>query len=130
MTDDKSLSELMKTFVEELIWYLKRRGRDTVAYILIQPLQQAGAKLVLLLAATALIILGAVFLGMFAVLGFTYLFGGSYLMGYLCAGVLVLIIAAAVLLASSRREGSEPQGKEATHDDHAGGGTRKTDHDA
>jgi len=122
MADDKSLSELMKAFVEELVLYLKRRGRDTVAYVLIQPLQTAGIKVALLLAATALIILGAVFLGMFAVLGFTYLFGGSYEMGYLCAGVLVLIVAAVLMLVTSR------VGKEAGKDDNASAGAGKADH--
>ncbi len=60
------------------------------------------AAIALLLLGTALLILGAVFLGMFAVLGFATLFGGNLLMGYLCGGLLVLVAAAVLVLAMGR----------------------------
>jgi hypothetical protein len=102
MAEDKSIPELMKEFVEQLMLYLRERGKESVSYVLVKPLQQAGVRIALLLLVTALLILGAVFLGMFAVLGFATLFGGNLLMGYLCGGLLVLVAAAVLVLAMGR----------------------------
>ncbi len=113
MAEEKSLSELMKEFVEQLMLYVRERGKESVTYILLQPLQKVGIKAALLVAATAMVVLGAVFLGIFAVLGFAELFGGDLLWGYLCGGLLVIIVAAVLALVMSR------VGKEARKD---GGG--------
>jgi uncharacterized membrane protein len=102
VAEDKPISELMKDFVEQLMLYLRERGKESVSYILLQPLQKVGIKAALLLVATALMILGAVFMGIFMVLGFASLFGGSYVWGYLCAGLLVIVIAVVLVLIMSR----------------------------
>ncbi len=124
MAEDKSVSELMKAFVEQLMLYLRQRGRETVGYVLVQPLQKAGLKVALLLTATALMILGAVFLGVFAVIGFAYLFGGSYECGYLCAGLLVMAVAVVLVMVALR------VGKEERRDDSTSGRTGEADHGA
>jgi len=122
VAEDKSISELMKEFVEQLMLYLRERGKESVSYILLQPLQKVGIKAALLVVATALLILGAVFMGIFAVLGFAALFGGSYTWGYLCAGLLVIVIAVVLVLIMSR------VGKEERKDGGAKGGREGTDH--
>jgi uncharacterized membrane protein len=102
MADDKSISELMKEFVEELMLYLRQRGRESVSYVVVEPLSTAGIKVAMILVAAALMIIGAVFLGNFMVLGFAALCGGSALWGYLCSAVLVMVLAVVVLLVMSR----------------------------
>lgn len=116
MAEEKSISELMKEFVEQLMLYVRERGKESVSYILLQPLQKVGIKAALLVAATAMVVLGAVFLGIFAVLSFAELFGGDLLWGYLCGGLLVIIVAAVLVLVMSR------VGKEARKDGGAKGG--------
>ncbi|MBU0610930.1 MAG: hypothetical protein KKI08_23825 [Armatimonadetes bacterium] len=118
MAEEKSISELMKEFVEQLMLYVRERGKESVSTILLQPLQKVGIKAALLVAATAMVVLGAVFLGIFAVLGFAELFGGDLLWGYLCGGLLVIIVAATLVLAMSR------VGKEVRKDDRAKDGVK------
>ena len=117
MVEEKTVSELMKEFVEELMLYLRQRGKETVTHVVVEPVQKAGIKIALLLVAAALMVIGAVFLGNFIVLGFTELFGGSYLWGYLSAAVLVMILAGVLVLVMSRvgKQESNHGNQEADH---------------
>lgn len=112
MAAEKDLSELIKEFVAELMTYVRQRGKETVTEVVVQPLTMAGIKIGLIIAAAALMVLAAVFLGIFMVIGFATLFGGSYLWGYLCSGVLVMVLAAIVLLIMSRLGKEEKSDKE------------------
>lgn len=102
MVEEKSISELTKEFVAELMLYLRQRGKETVTHVVVEPLQKAGLKIALLLVAAAMAILAMVFLGIFMVYGFATLFYGSLMWGYLASAVLILIVAGALLLVMSR----------------------------
>jgi len=125
MAEDKTVPELMREFVAELMLYLRQRGREAVTHVVVEPLQQAGIKVALLLVATALAIIGLVFLGNFMVLYFAWLCGGL-LWGYLVSAALVMILAAALVLVMSlvgKEERTDGKAEGAAGDDGHGAGS-------
>jgi len=129
MAEDKDLADLMKEFVAALMTYLRQRGQEFITDLTLKPLRKIAGKLVLLTIALTLFIVGAVFLGIFMVLGFSWLCGGSYTWGYLCAGLLVLAIALIVLMVMGRAGESKKEEKrergelERRSEGHGGGPT-------
>lgn len=102
MVEEKTVSELMKEFVAELMLYLRQRGKETVTHVVVEPLTKAGLKIALLLVAAAMGVLAVVFLGIFMVYGFATVFGGSLMWGYLASAVLILIVAAVLMVVMSQ----------------------------
>ena len=125
MAEEKDLAELMKEFVAALMTYLRQRGQEFITDLTLKPLKKIAGRLAVLVVALTFCALGAVFLGFFMVQGFSWLFGGSTIWGYLCSAVVVLVLALVLFMVM----GHAGPGKEVAKDGREKLGRRSDDHD-
>lgn len=110
MAEQHEVSQATKELIGTTMTYLKQRGAEFVTGVVVEPLQRAAGKIVMLLLAATLGIIAMVFLSNFIVLGLADLFG-SLVWGYLGATVVILIIAVILLKIMSSGGKAEERGK-------------------
>lgn len=90
--EEKDLPQLVREFVEALVLYMRQQGREWVTAVTMPPLRRAGTYLLILTAVGALLVLGIIFAGLGAVLGFAQVLG-SLSAAYGLIGMVLLIAA-------------------------------------